>query len=320
VADILIQCANFSTEHSEVSAMVATNKSFWGLLSLALMLMPLAWTPVHAEGPSAAEYGVVLNLSGKQRMLTQKMSKEVMLVALGVDLDKNLANLVATSSLFDKTLKGLRDGSQELRLPPTTSKRILRQLDKIDELWAEFYPNIKAIINNKSVTADQVAAIASKNLPLLKEMNKAVGLYEKDAKKGGLKSDPGLAATLNLSGKQRMLTQKMSKEFLLVAYGHEAESNKLSLLETYTLFERTLKGLLDGDDTLGLPGTKQDYIRQQLGVVNGLWADFKPVVSTGSAEGAKIDRGMIEKLAASNLPLLKEMNTAVGMYEKEAAK
>ena len=301
--------------------MLFIKRGFPAIFSFILAVSSaLPFATAMAAGPSAAEYGVVLNLSGKQRMLTQKMSKEVMLVALKVDLDKNLNNLVATSSLFDKTLKGLRNGSDELRLPPTTSKRILRQLGKIDALWAEFYPNIQAIIESKSVSDQQVAAVASKNLPLLKEMNKAVGLYEKDAKKGGLKSDPGLAATLNLSGKQRMLTQKMSKEFLLVAYGHDVEGNKLNLLETYTLFERTLAGLKDGDNTLGLPGTKQDTIRAQLGVVENLWKDFKSIVSAGSAEGAKIQRGQIEKLAASNLPLLKEMNKAVGMYEKEAAK
>lgn len=290
------------------------------LFAVLSLLIAFISTSVFATGPTSAEYGVVLNLSGKQRMLTQKMSKEVMLVSLGVDLDKNIQNLIATSSLFDKTLKGLRNGSDELRLPPTTSKRILRQLDKIDALWAGFYPNIQTIITNKKVTPNQVAAIASNNLPLLKQMNKAVGLYEKDAKKGGLKSDPGLAATLNLSGKQRMLTQKMSKEFLLIANGHETDSNKLNLLETHTLFERTLKGLLDGDETLGLPGTKPEAIRQQLDVVRGLWQDFKPIVEKGSQDSSTISTDMINQLAASNLPLLKEMNKAVGMYEKEAAK
>ena len=157
-----------------------------------------------AAAPTSAEYGVVLNLSGKQRMLTQKMSKEVMLVALGIELDKNLANLEATSGLFNKTIKGLRNGNTELRLPPTSSKRILRQLSKIDKLWSKFYPHIKTITSTKKVSQEQVATIATNNLPLLKEMNKAVGLYEKDAKKGGLKADQGLAATLNLSGKQRM--------------------------------------------------------------------------------------------------------------------
>ncbi len=275
---------------------------------------------VMAAGPTSAEYGVVLNLSGKQRMLTQKMSKEMMLVALGVDTDANLDNLVKTSSLFDKTLKGLRSGSAELRLPPTSSRRILRQLDKIDAIWAEFYPVVKEVISKRTVNKDQVAVLAEKNLPLMKAMNKAVGLYEKDAKKGGLKAAPGLAATINLSGKQRMLTQKMSKEFLLVAYGYNRDDNKLSLLETYSLFERTLKGLKDGDDTLGLPGTKQQHIRNQLDVVNGLWSQFKPVVAYGAnSKTSDIPADQLNQLVGSNLPLLKEMNKAVGMYEKVAA-
>ncbi len=287
---------------------------------LLLIVFALPAT-VWAEGPTSAEYGVVLNLSGKQRMLTQKMSKEALLIALDVEADKNLTNLEATSSLFDKTLKGLRNGDAELRLPVTSSARILRQLDTIDGIWGGFYPVIKEIIASKQVSKEQVAEIAKNNLPLLKEMNKAVGLYEKDAKKGGLKAAPGLAATINLSGKQRMLTQKMSKEFLLIAYGHDVEGNKLSLLETYSLFERTLKGLLDGDESLGLPGTQSQEIRAQLAVVEGLWGKFKPVVEYGSAPAnATIPKDKITELANSNLPLLKEMNKAVGMYEKEAAK
>lgn len=275
----------------------------------------------YAAGPTSAEYGVVLNLSGKQRMLTQKMSKETLLIALNIDKTNNIKNLTATSSLFDKTLKGLRDGSSELGLPPTSSKRITRQLGKVEKIWNDFYPVIKDIINNKSVTKDQVDVIAKNNLPLLKNMNKAVGLYEKDAKKGGLKASPGLAATINLSGKQRMLTQKMSKEFLLVAYGYDVENSKLNLLETSTLFERTLKGLKDGDDTLGLPGTKPQSIRDQLDVVSKLWVNFKPTIEMGiNLKNSTIPNEKIKQLADTNLPLLKNMNKAVKMYEKEAAK
>ncbi len=273
------------------------------------------------QGPTAAEYGVVLNLSGKQRMLTQKMTKEIMLIALGMDAEKNLNNLKATSSLFDKTLKGLRDGDAELRLPPTVSNRIRRQLNKIEGIWIDFHAVVKSIIAAGSVNKEQVQIVAANNLPLLKQMNKCVKLYEKDASQAGLKADPGLAVTINLSGKQRMLTQKMSKEFLMVAYGHEIDNNKLNLLETYSLFERTLKGLMDGDPTLDLPGTKNQVIRKQLSVVDGLWKSFKPVVANGAEPGTtSIGKDQIRQLAAENLPLLKEMNRAVGMYEKEAAK
>jgi hypothetical protein len=163
--------------------------------------------PTYAA-PTSAEYGVILNLSGKQRMLSQKMSKEVALIALKVDVQANVENLAATSALFDKTLKGLRDGDASLGLPPTEAKRIIRQLDKVSKIWAEFYPEVQSIIHSKSVSEAQLSAIATQNLPLLKQMNKAVGLYEKDAQKNGLKAAPGLAATLNLSGKQRMLSQK----------------------------------------------------------------------------------------------------------------
>lgn len=285
------------------------------------MLVAMTATLVRAEGPTSEAYGVVLNLSGKQRMLTQKMTKEILLIALGIASDNNMANLRATSELFDRTLNGLRDGDQGLRLPPTSSKRILRQLRKVAEIWNDYRLVVDKILATGSVSKTQVALVAEKNLPLLKNMNKCVKLYEKDASSSGLKADPGLAVTINLSGKQRMLTQKMSKEFLLIAYGHDVDGNKLNLLETYTLFERTLNGLRDGDATLDLPGTQNPAIREQLDVVQNLWESFKPHVVTGAnMKTAAIARSQVEALAGANLPLLKAMNKAVGMYEKEAAK
>ncbi len=274
----------------------------------------------YAEGPTATEYGVVLNLSGKQRMLTQKMSKEVLLIALGIEKKSNIDNLRKTSTLFDKTLNGLRDGDKDLNLPPTISRRIIRQLDKIKKLWDPFNSQLKKITISGEVSLKQVTDVAIKNLPLLKQMNRCVKLYEKDASKAGLKADPGLAVTINLSGKQRILTQKMSKEFLLIAYNYDKEVNKLNLQETYELFERTLKGLLDGDATLDLPGTKPKKIREQLGVVQKLWTEFKPVIETGVKSSSAISVDKIKTLANSNLSLLREMNKAVKMYEEEAGK
>jgi hypothetical protein len=289
------------------------------LISILLFILPAICL---AQGPTAAEYGVVLNLSGKQRMLTQKMSKEMMLIALNHEAELNQKNLAATSSLFDKTLKGLRDGDRELQLPPTVSKRIIKQLDKINtKYWQGYHGLVKIVLAKQKVTKEQVTELSQANLPLLKQMNKCVKLYEKDASKAGLKSDPGLAVTINLSEKQRMLTQKMSKEFLLIAYGHEVADNKLNLMETANLFDRTLLGLMDGDETLDLPGTKNEKIRGQLKVVMELWRSFKPIIDAAiDPKSTTIKQDQIARIAESNLPLLREMNKAVGMYEKEAAK
>lgn len=288
-----------------------------------ILLFSFGLTPtICFAGPTASEYGVVLNLSGKQRMLTQKMSKEVMLIALDVDKDKNIQNLTATAALFDKTLKGLRDGDASLNLPPTTSKRIIRQLNKINtKHWQAFHQTIQEILTSKNVTKAQVELIATANIPLLKQMNKCVKLYEKDAVlilSSAIDSDPTLAVSINLAGKQRMLTQKMSKEFLLVAYGYNTEDNKLNLFETSTLFERTLKGLQDGDATLDLPGTKNEAIRNQLQVVTELWVGFKPIIEKAATSSATPSAAEIKILADQNLPLLKEMNKGVKMFEKEA--
>jgi hypothetical protein len=279
----------------------------------ALMMSTALHTPL-AFSQSAEEFGVVINLSGKQRMLTQKMSKEVMLIALDENKSENLKNLKATAALFDKTLTGLRAGDSDLKLPATESERILRQLGRVDKLWAEFYPVVQSITGKGSVDDAEVSTIAAKNLPLLKQMNKAVGAYEREATKGGMKADPGLATTLNLSGKQRMLTQKMSKEFFLVATNHEVADNRLNLLETFTLFERTLTGLKVGDDTLGLPPTEDTSILDQLDKVIALWTEAKPTFVSAS-QGSDISGADVQKIAKLNLPLLKEMNKAVGMYE-----
>jgi hypothetical protein len=289
-------------------------KTFW-----VLIISFLSWIEFSQAAISAKQYGTVLNLSGKQRMLSQKMSKEVVLVALNVEKAANLKNLDSTSKLFAKTIIGLRDGDASLGLPATESKRILRQIGKIIKIWTPFYAKIQDIIKSKAVSKEQIDFIASNSLPLLKQMNKCVKLYEKEAAKSGLKSDPGLAVSINLSGKQRMLTQKMSKEFFLIAYGYKVKDNQLNLVETSQLFDRTLKGLMVGDKVLDLPPTTNEAILQQLKVVSKLWKPFKASIDYATSHD-KIPMDKVKQIAKDNMPLLKEMNKAVDMYAQEAGK
>jgi hypothetical protein len=260
---------------------------------------------------TSSEYAVVINLSGRQRMLTQKMSKEMLLVANSIDADANRASLAKTAELFDTTLKGLRDGSAELGLPATESVVIRRQLDKVEGLWKPFNDVVKKVVAGGEV---DVASVADLNLPLLKNMNTAVRLYEKEAKKATGKS---AGIVINLAGKQRMLTQKMSKEILLVALDHDADNNRSNARNTASLFDRTLKGLKDGDADLELPKTDNAAIRAQLEKVQGLWQQFEPLVArAGAVGGSALSTDELKQVADLNLPLLKEMNRAVKMYEQ----
>jgi nitrate/nitrite-specific signal transduction histidine kinase len=251
-----------------------------------------------AVSQTKQQSGTVINLAGKQRMLTQKMSKEALFIAKGIDADTNRENLKKTANLFDKTLKGLIAGDAELNLPKTEDKEILAQLEKVTQLWNSFKTSIDKVIAGNADKAT-LEAIAKENIPLLKNMNKAVGMY---AKASGSKLDPEMAKTINLAGKQRMLTQKMTKELLLVANGIDADANKANAKKTGELFESTLKDLT--------AKCKNDAIKTQLGVVAKLWEEYKGIIIKADTSDASL-----KKAEELNMPLLKNMNKAVKMYE-----
>ncbi len=234
--------------------------------------------------------GTVINLAGKQRMLTQKMSKEALFIAKGISVDTNKASLAKTVALFDKTLKGLVAGDESLKLPATTNKDILAQLQIVTDLWTPF---------KSAIEKGDLAAINKENIPLLKNMNKAVGMY---AEASGSTIAPAMAKKINLAGKQRMLSQKMTKELLLVANGIDADANTANAKKTIALFGTTLTDLT--------AGCKQDPIKAQFAVVAKTLAEYQPIIE--KVDTSDVALAKAEKL---NIPLLKESNKAVQMLE-----
>lgn len=285
-----------------------------GYFLVALALISLS---IDSYGMSHRQMGVTINLAGKLRMLSQKISKEVFLVAKDIDAAKNRDSLGKTMALFDKTLKGLISGDSDLKLVKVENKKILTQLKKVAKLWKNFRESVSTVLGGK-ISKAVLGKIARNNLTLLNNMDKAVKMFEKDARKtGGVPLNQGMAVTLNLSGKQRMLTQKMTKELLLVSLGIDADKNKINLKETTSLFNQTLRGLLDGNKELELVGTGNSKIREQLGTVEKLWNEFKPLIDeTVANRSNNVPYETLTKASKLNLPLLKEMNIAVKMYEE----
>ena len=120
---------------------------------------------------------------------------------------------------------------------------------------------------------------------------------------------------IDVAGRQRMLCQKMTKESLGILLGSEVQKNREDLKKTADLFDRSLKGLIQGDPKEGLPPTTRPAILAQLKVVEGLWTGFKASIARilGSQDHKEIEEAAKSMLAA-NLDLLGEMNKAVGMY------
>ncbi|NOY14536.1 MAG: HAMP domain-containing protein [Deltaproteobacteria bacterium] len=128
----------------------------------------------------------VINIAGRQRMLTQKMSKEALAIKAGPATPEKRNTLQKTHTLFDSSLKALINGDKQLNLPPTQDSRILSQMRQVESLWTKFSKQVQLFLDpSSSETALNSAAdfILANNVTLLKEMNKAVGMYEQYSRK-----------------------------------------------------------------------------------------------------------------------------------------
>ncbi len=266
--------------------------------------------------PAAAQtkknYAYVINLASKQRMLTQMMSKEAALVALGVDAPLNLSNLQQNQESFRQILNALRYGDFELAIAGTSDPLILERLKKVEELWPIFEGTIRESLATGEVAADQLATIAALNVPLLDATDATVESYKESAARGSLFSMLNIA--IDQSGRLRVLTQKMTKEFLLIAYGHEVEKNKAHLHESITHFERIVTGLVQGDHEMLLLPAPTAELQQQLKDVLQVWEGFRAPLETAIRSG-EVAEDHIERVETMNLALLTEAEKVVNMLE-----
>ncbi len=132
----------------------------------------------------------VINIAGRQRMLTQKMAKEVLGITRRYgdgavdDVEGLKEGLRKTAGLFDTSLRGLIKGDEELGLEPTTDPAILAQLQDVGRLWKAFRERIEVILTSEPddpAYGKALDFITDNNVPLLNEMNRAVKMYETEA-------------------------------------------------------------------------------------------------------------------------------------------
>jgi methyl-accepting chemotaxis protein len=120
-------------------------------------------------------------------------------------------------------------------------------------------------------------------------------------------------AVINIAGAQRMLSQKMSKEAILLALG---KAPATPLRQSRDRFDRVLTGLLDGDRELALAGIATPSIRAELGIVQGLWKPFRSLIDSLAASPARDAR--LDEIIRTNPALLARMDGVVKLLEQDA--
>ncbi|MFT3927046.1 MAG: type IV pili methyl-accepting chemotaxis transducer N-terminal domain-containing protein [Myxococcales bacterium] len=140
--------------------------------------------------------GLIVNLAGRQRMLTQRMTKEGVQLAnaAAAGREEQVSEyrdvLRHTMRVFESTLFALRDGgsaptnldmTKMRQTPPAATEEIRKQLDIVEGKWSAFKTHLNAVLASHGKSTPDVDAIMDTNLQLLEAMDGAVSLMQADS-------------------------------------------------------------------------------------------------------------------------------------------
>lgn len=160
---------------------ISTKIKFIGVLFLVLMISIIS-TTIYLNNKSKKD-ALIINVAGKQRMLTQNISKNVFYLyyiknGLHTELDNSVIEFVYN-------LNSLKDGNNLIGIEKAPTDLIAKQLAKVEIMWNTFYQNIENFkkLNNKEDALSQnelkktIEAIYNTNTTLLNEVDNLVSMY-----------------------------------------------------------------------------------------------------------------------------------------------
>ncbi len=190
-------------------------------------------TSVYAAISSMSE---AVNKSGANRMLTQRMLKDYILIAMKNSYKDPSKDLLAAISIFDNTMMELR--------AYISDKAILDGLNKINTLWSPIKNKLQETGNKNDIVAFEKEVYI-----LLLEINTNTGLIAKS-------SGDSSSEMVNIAGRQRMYSQRMAMLYMMKVWGVDdpafAEKLTMVMSKFETVHQRLKKSSLNTDETTKL--------------------------------------------------------------------
>lgn len=246
---------------------------------LLLIALPLLIGDVQAE--VIKTYSSAINKAGRQRMLTQQIVKAYSMVGLDVQIDAANEQLLTSIELFERQLSELKRFSK--------NKATTKSLAKVESLWEPF----KNIALGK-VSKKDVQQLVAKDEVLLKAAHQVVLTLQKSA-------NSKLARIVNISGRQRMLSQRIAKFYMLAAWDVNRDRSQKLMNIASDEFSTTLNEL----QTSKINNKK---INADLENVELQWSIFE--------RSFRLRKGKFIPLliAMSSEKMLVKMNDVTGLY------
>jgi len=160
---------------------ISTKIKTLGALFIILMAV-IIFTTVYLNNKNKKD-ALVINIVGKERMLTQKISKNIFY--LYYSEKTNFSELNSASEEFIQGLDSLKNGNKLTGIEPVPNDKIGQQLYKVEILWKDFFDNVNSfkklqVKNNEEsekLLKIVVETIYNTNNNLLNEVDELVTLY-----------------------------------------------------------------------------------------------------------------------------------------------
>eukprot|EP00434_Breviolum_minutum_P019273 symbB.v1.2.016985.t1/scaffold1311.1/size125845/2 len=266
-------------------------------------------------------WGRTIDVAGRQRMLTQRMSKEFLQVSLAIDAEDNKARMRGSINLFNVTLYQLINGDAETGIVGTPNNLVKDGLDGVVALWVPFakllLDNVETVRDATGlVNMDVLSQVEAQNVPVLVASNVVVGRLVDAAKSAGA---PTNGLVVDTAGRQRMLIQRMCKEALLIGSGSSIVTNLERLKGTQLLFSNSHTGIVEGATWAGVPVLNKLCTIHQMREVTYNFQVFSPFLnqilnSETPRESQNLAASLGREISDKSVPLFSSMVAAVSLY------
>ncbi|MCH9741100.1 MAG: type IV pili methyl-accepting chemotaxis transducer N-terminal domain-containing protein [Epsilonproteobacteria bacterium] len=223
-------------------------KFIGGALSLIIMAILFSILYINQKGKTDS---VVINISGKQRMLTQKISKDIF--RLSTSNSSDTSGIVKNLKEFDNSLNDLIKGNSQRGIYKPPTEEIKEQLLLVQKQWLPFKERVESFVTYLPTIRAKKDFVFNNNFHLLN--------YSDDIVKTMVKLNVE-GFYIDLAGKQRMLSQRMISYALLYLNETKPESYS-NFVESFKEYDKTIK-MFSSNIILNKEQTLKELIEKNL--------------------------------------------------------
>lgn len=248
-----------------------------------------------------------INKAGYQRMLTQRIAKSYVAVVCGIDKDKYKEHLKGSAKIFESNLKELEAFSP--------NEAIRTQLRYVEILWQNY-----KFIYSDDYNKEGALTIVQFNDKILKACNDAVSLLEEYAIEHKSNKDQevrvrdsDLSSIINISGRQRMLTQRILFLSLTKTYAiGDVNTQNQKLESAVSTFKESFKRLMSYSKNTA-------QIDTELLAISKYWSNMEEnlnVILTSENNTVQFN-DLLAKVMKTGEQILFSFDEVVFLYERE---